>query len=77
LEKRKIDRGTEGVQEELTKCKEGYFLSKRRETERMCNHKGIKDSQKEYMEKLVNEENEWDHRYRLELKKDLQIASDR
>jgi len=29
------------------------------------------------MEKLVNEENEWDHRYRLELKKDLQIASDR
>jgi len=24
--------------------------------------KGIKDSWKEYMEKLMNEENEWDHR---------------
>jgi len=24
--------------------------------------KGIKDSWKEYMEKLINEENEWDHR---------------
>jgi len=23
--------------------------------------KGIKDSWKEYMEKLMNEENEWDH----------------
>jgi len=26
LDKRKVDRGT-GVQEELTECKEGYFLS--------------------------------------------------
>jgi len=32
---------------------------------------GIKDSWKEYMEKLMNEENA----YRLELKKDQQIAS--
>jgi len=24
--------------------------------------KGIKDSWKEYMEKLMNEENEWDHK---------------
>ena len=24
--------------------------------------KGIKDSWKEYMEKLINEENEWDHK---------------
>jgi len=38
--------------------------------------KGIKDSWKEYMEKLTNEENEWDHRYQLELKKDQQIASE-
>jgi len=37
--------------------------------------KGIKDSRKEYMEKLMNEENEWDHRYRLRLRKDQQIAS--
>jgi len=28
LEERKLDRGMEGVQEEQTKCKEGYFLSK-------------------------------------------------
>jgi len=34
--KRKINRGIEGVQEELTKCKEGYFLSKEKETEGMC-----------------------------------------
>jgi len=37
--------------------------------------KGIKDSWKEYMEKLKNEENEWDHKYRLRLRKDQQIAS--
>jgi len=28
----------------------------------ILNKKGIKDSWKEYMEKLMNEENEWDHR---------------
>jgi len=32
----------------------------------------IKDSWKEYMEKLTNEENEWDHKG---LRKDQQIAS--
>jgi len=34
--KRKIDRGVEGEKEEWTKCKEGYFLSKGKETEGMC-----------------------------------------
>jgi len=28
----------------------------------IVNEKGIRDSWKEYMEKLMNEENEWDHR---------------
>jgi len=28
----------------------------------IVNEKGIKDSWKEYMQKLTNEENEWDHR---------------
>jgi len=28
----------------------------------IVDEKGIKDSRKEYMEKLMNEENEWDHR---------------
>jgi len=28
----------------------------------MVDAKGIKDSWKEYMEKLMNEENEWDHK---------------
>jgi len=28
----------------------------------VVDEKGIKDSWKEYMEKLMNEENEWDHR---------------
>ena len=27
----------------------------------MADEKGIKDTWKEYMEKLMNEENEWDH----------------
>jgi len=27
----------------------------------IVNEKGIKDSCKEYMEKLMNDENEWDH----------------
>jgi len=30
--------------------------------------KGIKDSWKEYTEKLLNEENEWDHRISPEVK---------
>ena len=30
--------------------------------------KGIKDSRKEYMEKLTNEENEWDHKLSAEVK---------
>jgi len=34
--KRKIDRGVGGVQEELTKCKKGYFISKGKETEGIC-----------------------------------------
>ena len=37
--------------------------------------KGIKDSWKEYMEKLMNEENEWDHKISAEVRKDQQIAS--
>jgi len=28
----------------------------------IANERGIKDSWKEYMEKLMNEENEWNHR---------------
>jgi len=28
---------------------------------KIVDEKGIKDSWKEYMEKLMNEENEWDH----------------
>jgi len=28
----------------------------------IVDEKGIEDSLKEYMEKLMNEENEWDHR---------------
>jgi len=34
--KRKIDTGMEAVQEEYTKCKEGYILSKGKETEGIC-----------------------------------------
>ena len=30
--------------------------------------KGIKDSWKEYIEKMVNEENEWDHKLTAEVK---------
>ena len=30
--------------------------------------KGIKDAWKEYMEKLMNEENEWDHKLSAEVK---------
>jgi len=33
--------------------------------------KGIKDSWKEYMEKLMNEENEWDHKISTEVKEGL------
>jgi len=35
MEERKFDRTMGGVQEEQTKCKEFYFLIKRKETERM------------------------------------------
>ena len=34
----------------------------------IVDEKGIKDSWKEYMEKLMNEENEWDHIISAELK---------
>ena len=34
----------------------------------IVNEKGIKDSWKEYMEKLMNEENEWDHGISAEVK---------
>ena len=37
--------------------------------------KGIKDACKEYMEKLMNEENEWDHGISAEVKEGQQIAS--
>ena len=36
--------------------------------------KGIKDSWKEYVEKLMNGENEWDHGISADIKKDQQIA---
>jgi len=41
----------------------------------IVDEKGIKDSWKEYMEKLMNEDNEWDHRILAGVKKDQQIAS--
>jgi len=41
----------------------------------IVDEKGIKDSWKEYIEKLMNEENEWDHGISLKLKDDQQIAS--
>ena len=41
----------------------------------IVDEKGIKDSWKEYMEKLMNEENEWDHGISAEVKKHQQIAS--
>jgi len=34
----------------------------------IVDEKGIKDSWKEYMEKLMNEENEWDHGISAEVK---------
>jgi len=34
----------------------------------IVDEKGIKDSWKEYMEKLINEENEWDHRISARVK---------
>ena len=34
----------------------------------IVDEKGIKDSLKEYMEKLMNEENEWDHGILAEVK---------
>ena len=41
----------------------------------IVDEKGVKDSWKEYMEKLMNEENEWITVYRPQLKKDQQIVS--
>jgi len=41
----------------------------------IVDEKGIKDSRKEYLEKMMNEENEWDHRISAGLKKDQKIAS--
>jgi len=37
--------------------------------------KGVKDSWKEYMEKMMNKENEWDHRIPAGVRKDQQTAS--
>ena len=34
----------------------------------IVDEKGIRESWKEYMEKLMNEENEWDHRISAEVK---------
>jgi len=34
----------------------------------IVDEKGIKDSWKEYMEKLMNEKNEWDHRISVGMK---------
>jgi len=41
----------------------------------IADEKGIKDSWKEYMEKLINNENEWDHRISARIKEGQQIAS--
>ena len=40
----------------------------------IVDEKGIKDSWKEYMEKLMNEENEWDHGISAEVKEGPQIG---
>jgi len=48
---------------------------KRVSSKMIADKKGVTDSWKEYTEKLMNEENEWDHRILAELKKDQQIAS--
>jgi len=37
--------------------------------------KGVSDFWKQYIEKLMNEENEWDHKISAEFRKDQQIAS--
>jgi len=41
----------------------------------IAGEKGIKDSWKEYMEKLINNENEWNHRISARIKEEQQIAS--
>jgi len=41
----------------------------------IVDEKGIKDSWKEYMEKLMYEENEWDHGMSAGVKEGQQIAS--
>jgi len=50
--------------------KTGYIwvkLYKRSIRKVIVDGKGIKDSWKEYMEKLMNEENEWDHKILAEI----------
>jgi len=42
----------------------------------IVDEKGTKDSWKEYMKKLMNEENECNHRISAELKKDQQNTSE-
>ena len=42
----------------------------------IVDEKGIKDSWKEYMEKLLNEENEWDHGYQLKLRSTSRLPQD-
>jgi len=41
----------------------------------IVDEEGIKDSWKEYPEKLTNEENEWDQRIEAAVKKDQKIVS--
>ena len=41
----------------------------------IVDEEGIKDTWKEYMEKLMNEENEWDHSISAGVKRDQQIVS--
>jgi len=46
----------------------GLYCIKRASGKVIVDGKGIKDSWKEYMEKLMNEENEWDHKISAEAK---------
>ena len=63
MEERKHERGKDGVKEEQTKGKGSYLFSKV-----IVDDKGIKNSCKEYMEKLMNAENEWEHKLSAEVK---------
>ena len=47
--------------------KTGYNCIKGASGKMVVDDKGIKDSWKEYMEKLMNEENEWDHKISAEV----------